>query len=290
VVVLSDDAMRTYVGRRFERRVVAEPLVMGVGAPVRFVVGDAQMGKSTMAQLVAEWRLLLGHRVVLLDCARAGGVLDALQLMRRIRGTRADGGPLCPLLYPSFDGFNDTVNAVLANRPREAVPATGVDDEKPLDRAHFPERGWEQLGAAFLDGLRTAAAAQPLTLVLDHLSRNNAGIDFDDFRMQIVPQVLVPIHRGDVANVSVVIAGTDAELDACGLRALRDTSKGVAQLGDFVREDWELLAREFAVRAQIPPQAADELILVVAGLIKTNPWRPKALLALRSLYQVASPI
>lgn len=286
VVVLPDEAMRTYVGRRFERRMVAESTAMGVGAAVRFVIGDAQMGKSTMAQLVAEWRLLLGHRVALLDCARAtGGVLDALQLMRHIRGTRADGGTLRPLLYPSFAGFNDTVNAVLANRPREAAPATGVDDEKPLDRAHFPERGWEQLGAAFLDGLRTAAAAQPLTLVLDHLSRHNAGIDFDDFRLQIVPQVLLPIHRGDVANVSVVIAGTEAELDFCGLRALRDASKGVAQLGDFLREDWELLAREFAVRAQIPPEEADELIGYFATRLKKNPWKPAALLALRQTYQ-----
>lgn len=290
VIVLPDEAMKTYVGRRLERRTVAEATAMGAvggaGSAVRFVVGDAQMGKSTMAQLVAEWRLLLGHRVVALDCARAtGGVLDALQLMRHVRGSRADGGPLRPMLYPSFAGFNDTVNAVLANRPREAMPATGIDDEKPLDRAHFPERGWEQLGAAFLDGLRTAAAAQPLTLVLDHLSRHNAGIDFDDFRLQVVPQVLLPIHRGDVANVSVVIAGTESELDACGLRALRDASKGVAQLGEFLREDWESLAREFAVRVQIPPDEADELIGYFATRIKKNPWKPAALLAMRQTYQ-----
>ncbi|MCA0374281.1 MAG: CHAT domain-containing protein [Gemmatimonadetes bacterium] len=282
--VLPDDAMRTYVGRRMERRAVAAA-VAGAGQVVRFVAGESEMGKSTMARLVAEWRLLLGHRVVLLDCAQAtGGVLDALAFMRHLRGANVDGGPLRPNLYADFALFNDTANAAVANRPREAVPATGIDDGKPLDRAHFAERGWEQLGAAFIEGLRTASATQPLTLVIDHLARNNAGVDVDDFRQHIVPQLLLPLHRGDAPNVSVVICGSDAQFDACGLRALREASRAVAQLGEFLRVDWELLAREFAIRADIPAHKADMLITALAPTISAA-WHPSALLAMRQFYR-----
>jgi hypothetical protein len=289
VSVVPDDAMRTYVGRGMERRTVASvPLdaAVGGGQAIRFVAGEPEMGKSTMARLVAEWRLMLGHRVVLLDCASTGRVLDGLALMRLVRGTNADGGPLRPNLYADFAEFNDTANAVVANRPRGAVATSGTDQEAPLDRTNFAESGWDQLGLAFLDGLRGASRTQPLTLVLDHLARNNAGIDFDDFKQHIVPRILTPLHRGDVPDVSVVICGSEGEFDACGLRALRAASLAAVRLGDFLRADWELLAREFAVRADIPPDRADKIISAFASadLIK-DLWTPAMLVTMRQAYR-----
>ena len=162
--------------------------------------------------------------------------------------------------------------------------ATGANGRIPL-----------RIGAAVLaSSLRGIHAAheakdeqgRPLTIVLDHLGKQGRGVVFDDFREHIVPRLLVPVHRGEVANVSFMIAATEQEVVNCGLSALRDASLTV-RLDDFPIDEWDLLAREFAIRADMNEEVAEMAISTYRGILGNKPWKPRSLLTLKLMYEDA---
>jgi hypothetical protein len=91
--------------------------------------------------------------------------------------------------------------------------------------------------------------------------------------MHIVPRLLQPLHRGELKGVSMVIAATEQEVSACGMSALRQASY-CGELEDFPIEDWELMAREFAVRSGFNEAESEKRITMVRGLLNGN-WSPK---------------
>ena len=279
----------SFVDRRAQRRSVIAADV-STSSALTFVQSDSGMGKTSLARLLAEWRLLLDHRVIYTDCARTNRQepLNVVQLLRHLRGPdEASTDLLRPQVYATFATFHDTMNAVLDDKPVGALPADGKDNERALDRNRVTSpRAWDLMFSSYLDALRQLGKERPLTIVLDHLGKQGRGVVFDDFREHIVPRLLAPVHRGEVANVSFMIAATEQEVVNCGLAALRDASLTV-RLDDFPIDEWDLLAREFAIRADMNEEVAEMAISTYRAILGNKPWKPRSLLTLKLMYEDA---
>ncbi|MBC7897864.1 MAG: CHAT domain-containing protein [Cytophagaceae bacterium] len=279
----------SFVDRRRERRTIIHPTVDALNRNVAFVVSETKMGKSSLARVIARWRWLTEQRVVYVDFGietPQRAPRDVIEILRHMRGRdEASGDILRPNIHRAFGAFHDAVNAILDDKPLGAIPASGIDKGLLLDRNKVTSaRAWDVVFDGFLSGLKSLAKERPMTLVLDHLTKLGAGVVPDDFKEHIVKRLIQPIHRGDVAGVTMVVAATANEIDQCGLTALRTSSVGVS-LGNFAFEHWELLAREFVVREGMESIIAEETIRKYTPLLNEKPWKPRWFLRLKEDYE-----
>jgi hypothetical protein len=283
--------LSSFVDRRAQRR----SIIIGDGTSsgnIAFVVSDASMGKSSLAKVISEWRILQNHQVVYADCSRTGRQepLNIVQLLRHIRGPKdLPADLLRPNLYASFATFNNTLNAVLNGKPVTAVPQTGIDNDDALDRNKVAsQQAWDVIFNAFLFDLQAIGAKRPITIVIDHLSKTGRGVVFDDFKEHMVPRFLRVVRDGQLAGVFAVVVASEQELKDCGLSALCDASTSV-RLHDFTFDEWELLAREFAIRRKLDETKAEQSLAMVSMALKGQSWKPCVLELYRGLAELGNP-
>ncbi|MEP6762723.1 MAG: CHAT domain-containing protein [Gemmatimonadaceae bacterium] len=278
-------SLSKYVDRRMERRVLLQ-WEHDKEKNVTFLTSDDSMGKSSLAKLISEWRLLKGHQVIYVNCAAQKKVLDSVEFLRYIRGT-IDAAPdlLRPNLYQEFAFFNSTLNAVLAGKPVQADKGTGIDENLPQDRNKFSGQDtWNQIFLAFTQDLKNIAKVRPVTLVIDHLTKGNTKhVDPNDFKEHFVKLFLEPQNADPSENISVIIVATGIAVEGYGLGPLAKRNT-IAKLDLFPSENWSLLVREYSVREELDAKVAEEALQWV-GSARNAPWDPKKLDVYRIFYE-----
>ena len=248
-----------FADRRAERRRLRARTTQGAAARVHVVTGDAGTGKSWLVKLFVESCLLGGWLVIAPRRPIDGSRLDAVELLRALRGRRgAVDALLHPALYERFPRFNAALAALLAGRqPLQELPAIGgaEDDGAPWNRA----TAWpDTVSLAFhwfradLQALAREVAPRPVLLVLDQIGQLVLESDFADPRPTLGELLAKPVAQGELGDVHLIVGGTAAELRALGLGHLRppeplgahpDFAHGCV-LGGFDDAEPELVLRE----------------------------------------------
>lgn len=282
--------LSSYVDRRKERRALIQSEAVSNNKSLQFILSSALMGKSSLAKLICEWRLLNGEQVIYVDFSKSAQTpLDGINILRYVRGAqRTSKDLLRPNVYDKLAAFNDTVNEVLAGHPILPSDRDGIDKEETLDRKKFSgQDGWELVYDAFLQGLKAIAKDNRLTIVFDHLIQESiSSVVIDDFKEHVVEKLLTPICVDPDSRVSIIIATAPAELDQLGVAHLIQPGTSV-ELKKFAFESWNSLAREFAVRSNMNAQVYEATIAFYANLLNKMPWRPQSLLTFKAAYDEA---
>ncbi|MEP6780530.1 MAG: CHAT domain-containing protein [Gemmatimonadaceae bacterium] len=279
--------LSAYVDRRKERRALLQAQG-ATGRNVQFVLSNTLMGKSSLAKLICEWRLLNGEQIIYVDFGKAQGTpLDTIDILRHVRG--AQNGPkdlMRPNVYANFVRFNDTLNAVLTAQLVEAVPSTGIDNGARFDRTLFSaQNGWSLIFEAFLKDLATVAKDGPVTIVLDHLCKGGTwNVVLDDFKQHIVEFLLTPIRDADAGNLSVIVVVTRSEVETIGVKEWAEPGVSV-ELNDFACQNLDVIAREFAVRTKLDSRLFEATLEIYKNILgsKTS-FKPKSFTTMRNMY------
>jgi CHAT domain len=177
------------------------------------VTGRRLVGKTTLVMSCLFTWALRGSRVAYVDLRWPTPdepvKLNWWDILRLIR----DGLDACLPDHAAepVRRFNHDFAYLSDGRDPPPLPPTGArtDDGKPWNPAS--EREPELRRAVFKAACRMleeVAGAEPLLLAVDHLEQ---GLQHD-VSDNLVPYLLIPIAKGEVSRVSVVVAGTDSEL------------------------------------------------------------------------------
>jgi hypothetical protein len=206
-----------------------------------------------------------------------------LEVLRFIR----DGDPLrdsllCASLdeQGAFSHFNFELEHLLLSRGRmpdvSEVPPNYKENKKSKG-----ERTWTSsyenqvyLFSLFREALQKAAGDVPLVIVLD-----NMEIEPGDFNTVLVPHLILPIRRGDVKNVKLILVLSQKNETEYDLRQLGPYETIV--VSKFKKEDFVPLALEFIRYKKNPfDQPRDHVKQIVDTWEKTaigEYWGPEHL-------------
>jgi hypothetical protein len=226
-----------------------------VGGPL----GKSWLVKRAMADLL--------HRGLQVRyCELVGGdrPINYREVLERLRRGRpeVDSFALAALpdaAFARYDALQANLTAAVQAKGEGALTAGEIDN----------------LFAAFLDGLRTAAGDGLLVLVFDRL----AGLPPDDFKNRLLPKLLVPVLEGLVPNVRFVLVMTNAEMKTYGLQQatgdLTLPSLRLISVGGFREVDASRLFVEFCRFTWSANQAKlYDVWRDVVGLAGKGVWSP----------------
>ncbi len=257
-------SLTSFVDRRSERRALRDgrsptpaPTAVAPSPNVILLLGGSQLGKTWLMKCILEWYLLHGHQAVYADFIRARPC-NAIDALRHIRGTDKADGHLRPVL-PTFGRFNDALNAYLKKQVPDDTKRTGKDENHQYVPGDAHPDTMDECFAIFRDCLILAAEKKQHVIALDHIDKPRDGIVAEDFRDHMVPKLIDPIRLGQVPNVTLLLAASQDQTDAFGLRGLEKTCL-VCTINGFDSANWEILAREYAVLEKLDPDLADEFI------------------------------
>jgi hypothetical protein len=229
-----DDAIRRYqefrdvprlVDRTADRRRMQRE-VTSKRAPLLFVTGMAQAGKSMVLRAYALTELVGGGPVVYVSLEGRGHVStpDFVRLM--VEEVRRWLGPTtAPLCESTLDALSGKVTGPisLGARPTGALA--------PVDRAYQKFQGL----------LTNLACDQPLVLVLD----NVAGLVP---REELLDGLLRPAADGKLRDVQVIVAGGHDQLRA--LTGGQAIALNEIEVQPFTKRDTVVLVREYLARSR----------------------------------------
>ena len=212
------------------------------------VRGGASIGKSSMVKLCLECCAMRGRRFSWVEAREGKGDSKTfLEILRFIR----DGNPLLnSLLSPSLDQhgafshFNFVLEHLLLSRgfmpDVSEAPPNHKESNKSKGKRTWTEsyENRDYLFSLFREALQKAAGEVPLVIVLD-----NMEIEPVDFNKVLVPHLILPIKRGEVPNVKLILV----------LSEKNETEYDLKQLGyiepilvrKFKKKDYVPLALEF---------------------------------------------
>ncbi len=174
-------------------------------APAVLVTGMEKVGKSALVRSCLFTWSLRGAQVVYVDLRQPRKELDWLDPLRQVRAGLA-------LYLPERAAepvrrFNHELACLKAGLDPEPLPPAGGrtdDGAKWMPATEREPELRETLFASARRMLEEVAGGQPMLLAVDHLA---AGMP-NDVRANFVPLFLLPIAKGSVAQVSVVVAET----------------------------------------------------------------------------------
>ncbi|MFF0534299.1 CHAT domain-containing protein [Streptomyces coelicoflavus] len=273
-----------FVGRSTERRQAWWALDDPAHTPRRanrpvLVIGghsqtnSARTGKTWLTNWCLVTWFLRGHHIVSVNLkaplvvpshAPTAGARsrhkDWLSALRLIRQEATSPEQLCRLPESAFGTFNAVLNQLAGSScvPPDAEPEPAEDAWLPFsDEIGDPEDRRKTLVVeAFVDALRTATAGQPLVLALDHAESVMPGA-FTDILYKLMVR---PIAYGHAAPLRLIIVAPDTWLNDV-LPESDSHMLGRVSVGDFDGTQFMRLARAYARRLGVPPDAQMEQAL-----------------------------
>jgi CHAT domain len=197
---------------------------------VLLVLGEQNSGKSHLVKWCMENWVIGGARVRYIK-VHDGTAKTFLSVLRQIRDGEADDHDIkthylhAGLPKPAFRKFNWHLNNLI----RTGAPGEWIEAEHP--EAEIPDQyqpltalsekqPQEEIGAFFLEALRSAAGEKPLVLVFDQLESSEGGrerlLPVDEFE-QLVRRLFLPIAAAPSSLVKIAIVATNAQAAAFGL-------------------------------------------------------------------------
>ena len=255
-----------YVDRTAERWKLLRCLAPDGGRPEQplfLVTGPHKVGKSAVVKSTLLACHLSGRRVAYVDLRRCGQRLPGwLAVLRYIRNEVLLWLPQAATPVARFD--HDLAFLKERQIPEEYTPESARhDDGGDFDPASADFREWiRRIFASFRVLLAATADREPLVLALDHLY---AAYDHD-LNDYIVPELLAPIAREEVADVHAVLAGEadwfeDLRVADPGLYLPEPITVPMFRLGEIHR-----LGREYCARINKLP-VTDRVVHLLDGLL-----------------------
>ena len=259
--------LRSFVDRTEQRRktwwaIDPEDIPGQHVARSALITGPEKSGKTWLAQASLLIFHLRGRRLHYIDLeaelprAELGeSTKDWLRALRAIRdGTK--GCHLSPELDPhAFSDFNAELNWLVKQQPRDA-PVPGFGSASPVRdewQAFDPNAGQVQarigrIFAAFRAALGRAAAGRHIVLALDAVE----GVMEQSWRDYILPELVLPLARGDVEGVRLLLVVPHELLPSrvpAGEAALLER----VEVWNFELAQLDRLLREYGVYSQLSP-------------------------------------
>ena len=318
------DEFRTsalFVGAVTERRRFLEMLQPDRAGKSNLIVvsGERGIGKTTLILRCLDWMARRGRLLKYVDLA-SHERFDVISFLRLLCSGDSHSLISKPLPLEAMSRFYQTLNAVTAganSSDSSEVDAFPVFPQwaSPDGRARLlpsDSRSEDAIGdllrvfllalknvpaaarremATAVESTDSAAAANILAdqrsflIVIDSLGVDS--LETSGFRAIVVPQLLIPIARGDTANLLVVLIAGTSDLLSLGLDPLRQLADRL-ELSAYACRDFESLAREYFDRLSSLPgnrtkgvtekDWAEVVSQVEKHLVaKNTAWRPEIL-------------
>ena len=271
----------------------------GANSSLLIVKGGGRVGKTSMVKLCLECSAMRGRKVTWVNAKggqsskKAGGKRsqngreDSITFLEVLRFIRDGDSSLNSLLSPrldeqgAFSQFNWDLARLLTPKKFEqeasvASPNYEEPDETMTKRKlkGSPE-SLAPLFSRFRDALQKAAGEVPLVIVLD-----NMKIAPDHFNNVLIPHLILPIKRGEVSNVKLILVLSQ--------KNETDYKEGLEQLGQykpievlsFQQDEFLPLMLEFIrYNKDSVTLPREEVMGIVSAVDKTvkEPWKPEFL-------------
>lgn len=264
-----------FVDRRSERRKIRSQLAVGPPAStlpgVLVLTGPSRCGKSHLAKWCLEQFAIVYRCLVRYVPVVGSGDEDFLAVLRRIRGP-AEGADAMPAeaLHP----FHWRLNALLSGHVPTAWPGGAVADEglRYDPQVVTGEHATREICAAFVEALRTAAAQQPMVIVLDQFVNGTVSLEPSIMKDLLVPYVIRPLQEGRVPRLLMMLVMDEASCARYGVDLLVPSDEWI-RVAPELPEAHERVTNELFWYP--PPQTLDQglrdMVQAVARKMKLAP-------------------
>jgi hypothetical protein len=234
------------------------------------VRGVETAGKTSLVQAGLKMCALRQRQVAYVDIDYRE-TKNFLGVLKAIREGEPSGSLICPRLPDAAMADFDAAYGALLEQPGADVKVAG--DSMLL----------EKLFASFRAALARVAAAAPLIIALDHMN-----IEQSHSTGYLVPHLFLPIARGEVEGVRMILVGTPTELnrllaDKTGKTDYLVNNALTIDVSLWHPKEFESLAQEFCLYNDVLLDGPVKMVIKGFSEMTVNEWSPSTLPELRKL-------